>query len=587
MKRIFASLLLVTFITLAVFPNVVTAQTRYSINQIDHTIAILYSGNMVILDTIQVSGIIQDGFLIALPYVYSADVLKVLAYDSTHVYNVKVGVPLPDQSGFYGVSVDFNGATPSEFIVAFVLSNRLTTDQGNGNFLVEFPAYPSLTQTVKAVNVNVVCPTAPMGISIQKEDGNVTTTSYRKSDLTPYTYSIASANIHVPSGTLEPVTILELHRSITVDAKGAVKAADTYQLASNASSDLYSFMLSLPVDATDVAVKDSTDVTLQSSVMPSNDIQLVNATFSTPLAPKETIALTVYYNLPGAVLRGSQYMLPDFNLFTKYPYVVQYATITFILPEGATITSPDASELDSSATLTRNIYQDILTVRANDISYVDALAPQENTWLSYNYNPIWVSFGATFYASLAGVLFCVGAVVYRWKRPKQTYLTLPKPASLNTKRVETPVYETLKGTQVTPDMLREFTDAYEDKKQLTAQLHALDMKGLREKISRRQYKAHRAALESRIDRVTQIIERNKALFRGASGVYVDLIKQLDLAEADLAYAQETLNALELRLSMGEISLETYKKAVVEPQKTRRQAELAINGILLKLREKIR
>jgi len=587
MKRILASLLLVAFITLALYPSVVTAQTSYSINQVDHTIAILYSGNMVVLATVHVSGIVQDGFLIALPYIYSADVLKVLAYDSTHVYNVKVGVPLPNQSGFYGVSVDFNGATPSEFTVAFVLSNRLTTDQGNGNFLIEFPAYPSLTQTAKVVNVNVVCPTAPISISIQKEDTNTTTTSYRKNDLSPYTYSIASANIQVPSGTLETVTVPALYRSITVDATGAVRAADTYQLASNASSDLNSFVLSLPLDATDITVKDSADVTLQSSVVPSSDIQLVNATFSAPLAPKEATALTVQYNLPGAVLRGSQYMLPDFQLFTKYPYVVQYATITFILPEGATITSPAASEMDSSATLIRNIYQDILTVRASDISYVDALAPQENTWLSYNYNPVWVSFGATFYASLAGVLVSVGAVVYRRQRPKQTYLTRPKPADLKASKVEAPVYETIKGAQVTPDMLREFTDAYEDKKQLTAQLHALDMKGLRDKISRRQYKAQRAALENRIDSVTRIIERNKALFRGASGVYADLIKQLDLAEADLAYAQETLNAFELRLSKGEISLETYKKAVVDPQKTRRQAELAINGILLKLREKIR
>lgn len=586
MKRILVSLLLVASIALAVFPSAVTAQTSYSVTQVDHTIAILYSGNMVVIDTIHVSGIVQDGFLLALPYVYSADVLKVLAYDSTHVYNVKVGVPLPDQSGFYGVSVDFNGATPSEFTVAFVLSNRLTTDQGNGNFLVEFPAYPSLTQPVKTVNVNVVCPTAPLGISIQKKDGNVTTTSYRKSDLVPYTYSIASANIHVPSGTLETVTILELYRSITVDAKGAVKAADTYQLASNATSDLYSFVLSLPLDAADVTVKDAADVTLQSSATPGSDIQLVNATFNAPLAPQETTRLTVHYNLPGAVLRGSQYMLPDFQLFTKYPYVVQHATITFILPEGATITSPAAAELDSSATLTRNIYQDILTVRTSDISYVDALPPQENTWLSYNYNPVWVSLGATFYASFAGVLFCVGAVVYRWKRPKQTYLTLSKPVNLQAKKAE-PVFETVKGTQVTLDMLREFTDAYEDKKQLTAQLHALDMKGLRDKISRRQYKAQRAALENRIDRITRIIERNKALFRGASGIYADLIKQLDLAEADLAYAQETLNTLELRLSRGEISLETYKKAVVDPQKTRRQSELAINGILLKLREKIR
>ncbi|HSV48974.1 MAG TPA: hypothetical protein VLH35_01550, partial [Candidatus Acidoferrales bacterium] len=114
-----------------------------------------------------------------------------------------------------------------------------------------------------------------------------------------------------------------------------------------------------------------------------------------------------------------------------------------------------------------------------------------------------------------------------------------------------------------------------------------DMKALRNKIPRRQYKAQRATLEARMEGYTQTIERTKAIFRGASGAYPDYVKQLDLAEADLTDAQETLNTLEARQSRGEISMETYKKNIADAQKTRDRAESIMNGTLLRLREKIR
>ena len=66
-----------------------------------------------------------------------------------------------------------------------------------------------------------------------------------------------------------------------------------------------------------------------------------------------------------------------------------------------------------------------------------------------------------------------------------------------------------------------------------------------------------------------------------------MVKQLDLAEADLNEAEENIKTLESRQSTGEISIETYKKSVGDYQKQRDKAESAINGILLRLREKIR
>ncbi|HSV50032.1 MAG TPA: hypothetical protein VLH35_06920, partial [Candidatus Acidoferrales bacterium] len=413
MKRTILSLLLVTLTLLATLPVAlpnVSAQPNYTINQIDHTVGILYSGNMVVLDTVYVSGVVADGFTIALPYIYSANVLKVVAYDSTHIYDVTTGVPLPDHSGFYGVSIDFNGASPTEFTVAFILSNALITDEGHGNFYIEFPAYPSLTQIVETVNVNVICPTNPTSISITKTDGNVTNTSYRTKNLDAYTYSIAEANIQVPDGTIEAITIISLNRDISIDVTGTVKAVDTYQFMSNTSAFLSFYVFGLPADAKNINVKDSSGTTLATSISTGNDLLLANVTFASLVTRRQITTITVNYDLPGATLEGSEYVLSDFQLFAKYRYAVQSATMTFTLPEGATIITPSIADLESSSTLTRNAYRDILTVTANDTSYVDYLAPQENTiQLSYTYNPVWVSLSATFYAALAAALCCIGA----------------------------------------------------------------------------------------------------------------------------------------------------------------------------------
>ena len=65
--------------------------------------------------------------MIGMPFTYSADILKAVAYDSNNVYQVNLGVQLGNQSGFYGAEVNFNGKSPSVFTVAFVLSNNLLT----------------------------------------------------------------------------------------------------------------------------------------------------------------------------------------------------------------------------------------------------------------------------------------------------------------------------------------------------------------------------------------------------------------------------------------------------------------------------
>jgi hypothetical protein len=595
-KRPNAILLIVAFLLLVILPvalpSGVSAQTSsYTIDKVDHQVQVTYSGHVVILDTIHVSGQITDGFMIGLPSQYSASVLKGIAYDDTHVYQMNLGVQLGDRSGFYGATVNFNGNTPSVFTVAFVLSNSLVTEQGTGVYNLNFPAYPSLGQDVGTCDVTITFPSTPSSITISKDDGNIATATYSKTNLSAYTYAPATAVVQLSTDAIQLTTITSLDRQINIDSSGKVTASDSYRIISNSTSLMSSFAITLPEEATNIQIRDQFGV-LSANLGISGNAIVANATLVTFLSNGQSTVLTAQYDLPSATLQGSNYVLGNFKLFPDFGYFVNQATITFNPPEGATIVTPKASELDPSSTLTRQTYQDSLTITKNSLSYVDYLAPQQNTiQLEFNYNPIWSSFRPTFWAALLAGVACVAVFFVRRHKPaEETYAekterlaTLQTPPSTQQNRGA----ETKTGQQVSAETIREFIDAYEDKKQLNAEMKSMDAKAQKGKIPRRQYKVQRNAIEVRLEGINRNIERTKKAFMGTTGGYSDLVKQLDLAEADMVEAEENIKNLEAQQNKGEISLEVYKRSIGDYQKQRDKAESAINGILLRLREKIR
>jgi len=602
MKRMYAILSIMAFSLLVILPAAlpsgsVSGQTSgYTIDKVDHQVQIMYSGHVVILDTIHVSEQVTDGFMIGLPYKFGANILKGIAYDNTHIYQLNLGVQLGETSGLYGATVDFNGNTPTVFTVAFVLSNQLITEQGSGVDTLDFPAYPSLAKNVGTCNVTITFPSAPTTITVTKDDGVVNNAVYTKTNLPAYTYAPALASFQVPSGTLQLTTISSLDRQVTIDPAGKVNVADSYRIISNSTTTLKAFVVSLPFDASNVILRDAFGKALATDLAYSatGNIFLANVTLDTFLTSGQSTTLTAHYTLTSATLQGSNYVLSDFKLFPNFAYYVNKATITFTPPEGATITSPQATSLDASSTLTRQTYQDVLTVTKESLSYVDYLAPQQNSiQLSFEYNPVWVAFRPTFWALILATVGCVAVFFVRRHQPKEeTYADKTQRLTKLETETATTTTETKGTEQKTPqnisaDAIREFIEAYEDKKQLNAELKSMDTKAQKGKIPRRQYKVQRSVIETRLQGINRNIRRTKENFKGTTGGYADLVKQLDLAEADLDEADKNIKTLESRQSKGEISLEVYKRSIGDYQKQRDKAESATKGILLRLREKIR
>ena len=592
--------LLLVFLPIAMTGTVLAQTTGYTITQVDHQIQVLYTGQVVVQDTIQVSGQVTDGFMIGLPAQYSNDILSAVAYDSNSVFQVNLGVQLGSRSGFYGAKVNFNGQTPSVFTIAFVLSNSLIAQKDTGDFTLSFPAYPSLTQDVGSCNVTLTFPSTPRIITITKSDGDVDTENYATQNLPAYTYSIGLATVQVANGTIQLADITQLNRQITIGPTGQVSASDTYTIINNSTYTMANFILDVPASASNVVVKDETGAALsiESSLASTNVLQ-ENATLVTPSSTGQSTILMADYNLPGATIQGSQYTLSNFKLFPDIKYYVDQASLTFNPPEGAKIITPKLSSLDMSSTLTRNAFQDTLTIIRDGISNLDYSLPQSNTiQISYTYNPVWVSFMPTLWLSLVAVIGCVGAVIYQNRKPgekeravtRKATVSTPKPTSVaSTEQVKSgePGAVTPISQRITGESIREFTESYEDKKRLNAELRSLDVRAQKGKIPRRQYKVQRRAIEVRLETISRNTNRMKETLRSSGSAYLDIVKQLDSVEEDLAETENNIKNLEDQQSRGEISIEAYKRTIEGYQKRRDKAESTLNGILLRLREKAR
>jgi hypothetical protein len=582
-KRTAILIALIVFLTAALLPlslsiKPVSAQTGYTIQSVDHQIDIMYSGYIVIRDTIHVSGSLSNGFLMGFPFQYGgANVLKAVAYDQNHnVYSMDLGVQLENKVGFYGVKINFGQSNPQVFTVVFVLPNTFLSQETVGGttttFTLNFPAYPSFVHDASTCNVTIILPETPTEITITKNDGEIDTTNYIRNNLPAFTYSPATASITLHTVNLQLLTMKQLNRQITLGPAGELSSTDTYRFTNNSPATITSLEVGLPAKATDVIARDEFGRVLTAATLSTSGTTLnMNVTLISSLAGGESSRLSVSYNLPEATSQqGSKFSL-DFVLFPAFDYYVNQATVTFVPPEGARFTTPNLSEMDTSLSLNREIFQETLSVTRQGVSYVDyEVYSADVLQISYNYNPLWLSFRPTMWV---WVLAIIGVVVIAvWRRPKAA-------APL---RIVTPKA----SVGLTPDDVRNFTDAYEEKNRTAVELKSLDARAQKGRIPRRQYKVQRKTLELRSEALAKNINGLKATFRSAGGVYADLVRQLDFAETELVEVETNIQTIETRQSRGELSLEAYKKMLADYQQRKEKAETKINGILLRLREEL-
>jgi hypothetical protein len=566
-----AMMLILTFYSSNI--KLVAAQGDYEITHVNHRIEILYNGYILINDSIKISEGAPDSFLIGFPYKYGSHVLKCVAYNSTHVFPVKLNVPLEDRIGFYGVNISFPQGTPQSFTVAFVLSNDLLT-VSESDYTLDFPAYPSLTENVTECSVTIILPKEAENVVVTKDDGVVNNSTYSKAPLPEFTYSPANLTFSLTEGELQLFDINKLERKVEINGVGEIEVSDSYRITSKSPANIGYVEVVLPANASNLRAEDQFG-----RKMP--DLELVDAernnykvTFSLPLKSYNSTVFAVKYSLLSQVYINMREGAYDFDLspllFQNVNYYIKQASLSLVLPEGARIRSPENTLMGVSYGITRSIFQETVTIGMEGVTYLESVIPSENVSLMYEYNPLWLSFRPTLWIWALSLVGLVIAVV--WKRPKAAEVAAPLPAV---------------AVRLSSEQIRSFVDAYEEKQKIISDLESLEVRVRKGKIPRRRYKVQRKTLETRLNSLSRNLTELKERMHAAGGHYANLVRQLEVAETEITEVETTIKSIEARHSRGELSLEAYRKLLSDYQHRKERAETAIKGILLRLREEIR
>jgi hypothetical protein len=547
--------------------KVVQARSDYTIERVNHEITVLYNGYVLINDTvtINVTGQAPTDFSIGFPYKYGEHVLRSVAHNASDFFAVTLYVPLGDRVGFYAVKTSFPQGAPQVFSVEFVLSNRLLVQdsQDATQFTLDFPAYPSLVKPVAICNGSIVLPKD--AVFVHGAPGGQT---YGKENLPEFTDSVGQVVFTSSVDNVRVMDIEEFSSEIRITELGEIDCTDTYYLTNKATEALSFADIVLPSNAFSVSAQDQLGRKMAGPTQIDQVTDRYRVTFESPVETNKSFGFSVGYILPGnyTVQRDTNSFVFNISMFQHLNYYVAQASVSFIMPEGARMVSLEDTLVGDEFSLSRGVYQETATIAKGSVISLDSF----NAEILYNYNPLWLSFRPTMWVWALAIVGC--AVAVAWRRPKAAVARAPAPAVV---------------VKIGAEYLKSFVDSYGEKMKIALELDSLEVRVSKGRIPRRRYKVLRKTLETRLGTLDRDLAESKDRLRAAGGKYSDLMRQLEISEAEINEAETNVKSIEARHAGGELSLEAYRKLQSDYQRRKEGAETTIKGILLRLREEIR
>jgi len=532
----------------------------YTIGQVSHKIELMYNGYIFINDTIKITGQAPNGFLIGFPYKYGSHILRCVAYNATETFPVSLDVPLENHIGFYGLKISFPQGTPQIFTVGCLLSNALLTHYAvdPNRYTLDFPGYPSLTKAT-ICNVSIVVPEGAEYVG-----GTVEAFTYTEENLPAFTYSPATVAFSLVDDQIQMFDVENLKRGIRIDGIGGIEGLDSYYIENKAPTEISSIEIILPPNASDPTAQDQFGRTMSKPTLIDVKTNRYRITFTLPIESHKFAGFTVRYYLPSDVYimrEGSSFFNIHFPLFQHLNYFIQQFSVTFVLPEGAKASFEDAAT-SGTHSITRGVFQEAVTITNQNIFPLDSF----DIDVKYEYSLLWLSFRPALWM-LALVTVCC-AVLVVWKRPKA-------PALISVPKVK---------MRLRTEQIESFVDAYQARKKILLEIKSLETRVRKGKIPRRRYKVRRKTLETRLNTFSRSLEEVKGKMLAAGGRYAGLMRQLEVAETEINEIEANIESIKARHRRGELSLGAYRKLLADYERRKKNAEITIDGILIRLRE---
>ena len=342
------------------------------------------------------------------------------------------------------------------------------------------------------------------------------------------------------------IDMVKVERRITLEQDGNIYITNDY-LIENVGFWIQYIELGFPDSAYDFTVRDEMG-TLEMTEGPN----LLNVTLRYSVETNETLKLYMSYYLPWdsyvSQANGVDFTF-QFSFFEEFNSTIGTLTVEMVLPTGA--------KFQSSTPLEPISTDDGLSFSLSNVEPSDDL----NFEIDYKYDVFWASFYPTIWMGIVAVV--ASAFLF--------FRVAPQTLSVST-------------IQVPSTELKSFIESYEEKATIREELKSLEERVRKGKIPRRRYKVRKKMLDSRLATVSRTLATLSDKIRGAGSKYANMMRQIEVAEANLEGAERDMQRVKARYMRGEVSKGAYGKLLEEYQDRIEAAEATIDGVLLRLRE---
>jgi len=429
--------------------------------------------------------------------------------------------------------------------------------------------YPSLLQNASLGNVTVFLPPKTSyseGVFLSVSGGSTDTGEILKQSRTPLEKLSSTAGwINFTSPEESPyrvITFDDLDRHLDLDGWGNIFVTDKYTITSQSLQVVTGIKLSLPSGAYNVSAYNAQGEPLTSPAVVNQSTATYSVSFGFGLNKGNFTRFQLTYFLPSNNYLGKAGTSDfDLNLPTlrNLDRVVDRFTFSVSLPEGAFIKQyPSIKEYD----LQKETFQESIGFTASNVSLYNNF----DFHMTYAYSVFWASFRPTLWMTAFVAIGLVIALL--WQRPKPS---MPSPMS---------------GVAVRPQTLKSIVSSYEEKARILRELESIDRQVQKGKLPRRRYKIRRRMLESQLSRLDREMVDLKQRVKSVGPKYTEILKELDISEAELEGIEAEAKRVEARYRNGAITLDAYRRIQDQLNKRREKAKTTVDGALLRLSEGI-
>ncbi|OGD46415.1 hypothetical protein A3K70_03375 [Candidatus Bathyarchaeota archaeon RBG_16_48_13] len=480
----------------------------------------------------------------------------------------------PDATGNYSlIHVTFSHAvdpgTDYVFNMTYVYS-LLVRGISSGTYGAYMYIYPRLPFAAVNCSVTIVMPETTTLTTLDNASYSLDNVSF-----TPITYSprwvynkiiaplVPLSNttqaIFFKANVMQMFYVGSIDRSIALDQFGRIFVSDSYNMMYLDYTSTSTIDLNLLEGRTNVNASDSLGNLKVVSVFGNATVNYATVSFRYYLQTYENVSFTVNYQIPAnkylsKVGTSDRYRL-NITLYPSLNWTIRDAAVKISLPEGG--------DYVASAVHPQTIQKTYLQTVVEYLLPIGAAMNNSATILDYDYAILWSAFRPTLWAGLT--IAALGGVVLIARRRKN----------------ENPV----EAEALPLDDLKEFVDLYDEKNALLDELEEAEEEEKRG-VLRKEDRKRMKIVEAQLGTLSKKIGELKPEIRSASTQHANALKRMEVAEADMAAAKDSLKKVDAQIRAGQISREAYEKLKRTYQKRIGSAKGVVDSAIITFKEEV-